>query len=84
MIKLVFKIVRLRPEKFELSLENMQRFPVHEDYLNAGDELILVYEFKPTRKLNIKEYTEFLRKKFKRKYNAYSVTVGQIEKQIEK
>jgi hypothetical protein len=81
-MKLLFRIIQVKSEPIELSLEQMRKFPVHEHFLSKGSELLLLYTFKPTSNLNIDEYKVFLCEFFKRKYNAYSVTVGEPEKEL--
>lgn len=82
---LLFKIVKQKPIDISLSTKDMLDFPVHEHYMVEVEEKLIIYKFDPTRKTaeKVDELIKRLKSHFKRKYNAYSVEVGQLQGQIE-
>lgn len=81
---ILFKIIKQKPIKINLSQKEMVAFPVHEHYMVEVEEKLIIYKFNPTRftMSNIDGLTEMLKKHFKLKYNAYSVEVGVLQNQI--
>lgn len=55
------------------SLLEMAKFPTHEEYFTEIEQKLLLYEYNPGATYDEKLHIEFLIKKLKAKYNAYSV-----------
>ena len=78
----LFKIVQQEPLEIDLSIEQQRKYPVHSHFLTQAAETVLIYKYKPDKKLDEKEYIEFLKSYLKKKYNAYSVTAGVLQEQL--
>lgn len=59
-----------------------KRFPIHEHYLTEVEEKTFIYKYKPDSSLDEEKYIAFLKEKFKRKYNALSVTCGTLDQYL--
>ena len=75
MKRLTFKVITRKTIEINFPKKLMYEFPVHEDYLTEGQEILVVYKFKPTTKLDSKMegFIESLKSHFKIKYRAESV-----------
>lgn len=71
---LVFKVTTQKALDFSFLSENeMRKYPVFEHYLTEFQEVLVVYKYKASDKLDVENYIKLLTVKLKRKYNAYSV-----------
>jgi hypothetical protein len=78
----LFKIVQQKPLEIDLSLEQQRKYPVHSHFLTQAVETVLIYKYKPDKKLDEKKYIDFLKSYLKKKYNAYSVIEGSLQEQL--
>jgi len=79
---LIFKIITQKEIPFEIPLDKIREFPTYENYFYEGSELVVIYIFKPAYSCDVEKYKEYLCKYLKRKYNAYSVTAGELQNQL--
>lgn len=80
---ILFEIVKQKVIAIELPIEAIRKFPVHSHNLYEAEKIILIYEYDPATKLDQQKYIEFLKAYLKQKYNAYSITVGELQKQLQ-
>lgn len=81
---ILFKIITLNPIPIEIPIEIMRKYPTNEHYLKLGKEVIVTYSF-DTRQLTQQQqdkYVKWMENHLKRKYKAYSIEVGEMQKQI--
>lgn len=79
---LIFKIIRQKKIPLDIPLDEMRKYPVHYHELIQVDEKVYSYLFKPADNCDVDEYKEYLCRYFKQLFKAYSVEVGQLQKQI--
>lgn len=71
---LVFQVTfRRKTELHYASIDEMRKFPVHEEHLTEVDQKLVLYEYNPGAPFSEESLIEFLIKKLKVKYKAYSV-----------
>ena len=77
--KLLVFVIKAQKEVGIPFTNDPKKFPIHEHYLTEVEEKIFIYKYKPDNSLDEEKYIAFLTEKFKRKYNALSVTCGSLE-----
>ncbi len=82
MKSIIFNIITQKTIPIELTIEEQRKFPIHEHYLTESQNRVVVYKYKSEKNLDEEDYIEFLKKKLKKKYKAYSITVGVLQEQI--
>lgn len=84
MTHILFEVITQKPIDITFSLKTHQRFPTHEMYLIEGEKKLIICKYNPTSKFNKEEFITYMLGYLKQRFNAYSVTYGELEKQIEK
>lgn len=80
----LFKIVKRTKIEFEENtLAFIRKNPTHFQQLSEAEEIFITLDYRADKNLNEAIYIERMKRILKRKYNAYSIEVGTIEKQIE-
>ena len=79
---LIFKIITQKNIEIDIPPGEMYKFPVFEHYLIEGRELVVIYKFNPAKNCDVEAYKLYLIKYLKKKYNAYSVTCGELQLQL--
>lgn len=76
-MELKFKVITKKQVKFDMSITEIQKYPVHEHYLYEYQEKIFVYDFNPTKKTlnDIENYKMYLCNYLKNLLNAKSVEI---------
>lgn len=83
MQSLIFKVIQQKIVDIDFNIDTIRKFPVHTHFMVEVQEKVIIYKFNPTKNCDIEKYKSFLCDYLKRKYKAYSVTVGQLEKQLD-
>jgi len=80
---IIFNIVKRKkiPNNF-LNLEFHRNYPCHFEQFNEAISILVFLEYRPSKTLNEVEYINKLKAKLKKKYNAYSIEVGTLDKQL--
>lgn len=73
---ITFEIIKQKAIPLNFRLDTIKKYPIHEHYLTEYQKITVVYKYKPQSNLNEEKYIEFLSKKLKKMYNAYSVIVA--------
>ncbi len=71
-----FKVIKQNEIPFDFTIDETRKFPVHEHYLTELQEILVLYKYRPSSNLDEEKYIEFIAKKLKKKYNAYSVVLA--------
>lgn len=79
---ILFEIIKQKKVKLDIPLDIIRKYPLHYSQLYEAQKTTLLYEYDPCGTINEEKYIEYLKNKFKKEYNAYSVTVGFLEKQL--
>jgi len=84
MKSIIFNIISQKLIPIDLLLEDQRKFPIHEHYLVEVQNRVVIYKYKAEKTLDEKKYIAFLKKELKKKYKAYSITVGTLQEQLQK
>jgi len=79
---LIFKVIQQQPVDIDFNIDTIRKFPIHSHFMVEVQEKIIIYKFDPTKTCDLEQYKTFLCNYLKEKYKAYSVTVGELEKQL--
>ncbi len=80
--KVIVFIVKSQKEVAIPFASDVRKFPIHEHYLTQVNELTFIYKYSPDSSLDEEKYIEFLKRKFKKKYNALTVDHGTLEQYL--
>jgi len=80
----LFRIVKREPVELEdNTLEFIRQNPTHFQLLSEAKEIFIILEYTPVSTLDESKYLERIKEKLKKQYNAYSITYGTPQKQLE-
>ena len=79
---IIFNIVKQEPIELDFNLNELRKFPTHSNFFIEVNQLMVINKFNPDKTLNREDYIQYITKKLKRKYKAYSVEVGTLQQQI--
>ena len=80
---ILFRIVKREPIELEdNTLDFIRKFPTHYQMLSEAKEIFIILEYTPVSSLDETKYLEAIKEKLKHQYNAYSITYGEPQQQI--
>ena len=83
MKKIIYQIHKIKEVPFNISIENMRKYPVHYQIFYEIEKSILAFTYDPSNRLNEGEYSKFIQNMLVTKYSTptYKAKVEILENQ---